>query len=277
MLLIDDVQFLQGKARTADEFFHTFNALHEGGAQIVLTADRMPAELSALAERLRERFEWGLTVALEPPDLTTRLVFLGNLVREQSESRSRPRRCARSPPGRSSNLRLLEGALTRVVALSSLTASAVTPDVRRPGPARRHSRSTIRPHARVLGQIQEAVADQLGVSRDEHPLPQPHRSRRQGPPARHVPDPRAHRPLPSRDRAAPSTAATTPPSCTPSAGSERSALEDAASLAHARGAHLRAPFEIDQYGPGRIVTERIERIEPRGRPHIHTIHSPYYS
>ena len=63
VLLIDDVQFLEGKARTADEFFHTFNALHEGGAQIVLTADRMPTELTALAERLRDRFEWGLTAA----------------------------------------------------------------------------------------------------------------------------------------------------------------------------------------------------------------------
>ena len=85
MLLIDDVQFLEGKSRTADEFFHTFNALHEGGAQLVLTADRFPSELSELAERLRDRFEWGLTAALEPPDLATRLIFLGNLARERSD------------------------------------------------------------------------------------------------------------------------------------------------------------------------------------------------
>ena len=100
VLLIDDVQFLQGKARTADEFFHTFNALYEGGAQIVLTADRVPAELSAVADRLRDRFEWGLTVPVEPPDLPTRLVFLATLAR--SPSNFHPRRCGPSPPRRPS-------------------------------------------------------------------------------------------------------------------------------------------------------------------------------
>ncbi len=199
VLLIDDVQFLQGKARTADEFFHTFNAFYEGGAQLVLTADRVPAELSALAERLRDRFEWGLTVPLEPPDLATRLVFLGNLAREQSESM--PADALRALASKtSSNLRVLKGALTRVVARSSLTASAVTPafvdsalpaDTIAPHPP-------ARPNAR---QIQEAVATKLGLSRRRHPLPQPHRSRRPGASARHVPDPRAHRPLPSGNRA----------------------------------------------------------------------------
>jgi chromosomal replication initiator protein len=165
LLLIDDVQFLQGKARTADEFFHTFNALYEGGAQLVLTADRVPAELSALAERLRDRFEWGLTVALEPPDLTTRLVFLGNLAREQSESL--PPDALRALASKaSSNLRVLKGALTRVVALSSLTASTVTPaSVDRALPA-----DTIAPHPPArpnARQIQEAVATKLGLSLDE--------------------------------------------------------------------------------------------------------------
>ena len=127
VLLIDDVQFLQGKARTADEFFHTFNALYEGGAQIVLTADRVPAELRDLAERLRDRFEWGLTVPVEPPDLATRLVFLGNLAREQTEQL--PADALRALASKTSaNLRVLKGALTRVVALSSLTASKVTPE-----------------------------------------------------------------------------------------------------------------------------------------------------
>lgn len=128
VLLIDDVQFLQGKARTSDEFFHTFNALHESGAQLVLTADRIPAELSELAERLRQRFEWGLTVSLEPPDLSTRLVFLGNLIRERSETVGAD--TLRAIASRASaNLRLLEGALTRVMALSSLTAAPVSPEV----------------------------------------------------------------------------------------------------------------------------------------------------
>ncbi|MGH2923852.1 MAG: chromosomal replication initiator protein DnaA, partial [Solirubrobacterales bacterium] len=80
VLLIDDVQFLEGKAQTAEEFFHTFNALYEGGAQLVLTADRIPSELSRLAERLRQRFEWGLIAELEPPDLSTRLIVLANLI-----------------------------------------------------------------------------------------------------------------------------------------------------------------------------------------------------
>ena len=198
VLLIDDVQFLQGKARTADEFFHTFNALYEGGAQLVLTADRVPAELSALAERLRDRFEWGLTVPVEPPDLATRLVFLGNLAREQTEPL--PPDALRALASKASaNLRVLKGALTRVVALSSLTASAVTPDsVDRalPGdaiaaPRLRSTRAAPGPGGRRR---------QARAQRRRDPLPHPHRSRRPRPPARHVPDPRAHRPLPSSDR-----------------------------------------------------------------------------
>ncbi len=82
MLLVDDVQFLEGKRHTEEEFFHTFNALYEGGSQLVLSADRIPSELSTLASRLRDRFEWGLTVAVEPPNLATRLTVLRRLVRE---------------------------------------------------------------------------------------------------------------------------------------------------------------------------------------------------
>jgi chromosomal replication initiator protein len=148
VLLIDDVQFLQGKARTADEFFHTFNALYEGGAQLVLTADRVPAELSALADRLRDRFEWGLTVPVEPPDLATRLLFLGALAREQTEQL--PPDALRALASKTSaNLRVLKGALTRVVALSSLTASDVT-----------------------LASIQSALpADEITAPPSEHPEP----------------------------------------------------------------------------------------------------------
>jgi chromosomal replication initiator protein len=165
VLLIDDVQFLQGKARTADEFFHTFNALYEGGAQLVLTADRVPAELKNLADRLRDRFEWGLTVPLEPPDLATRLVFLGNLAREQSEPL--PPDALRALASKSSaNLRLLKGALTRVVAISSLTSSAITTasvENALPAPAIEPAApSKLEPR-----QVQEAVAARLGISIDE--------------------------------------------------------------------------------------------------------------
>ena len=160
VLLIDDVQFLQGKARTADEFFHTFNALYEAGAQLVLTADRIPAELSALAARLRDRFEWGLTVALEPPDLPTRLVFLANLARERSEQVA-PEALRAIASRAISNLRLLEGALTRVLALGSLTSSAITPEA--------VDRALLGPGAPAIAakpevaQVQEAVAERLEI------------------------------------------------------------------------------------------------------------------
>jgi chromosomal replication initiator protein len=165
VLLIDDVQFLQGKARTADEFFHTFNALYEGGAQLVLTADRVPAELRDLADRLRDRFEWGLTVPLEPPDLPTRLVFLGNLAKEQAEQL--PPDALRALASKTApNLRVLKGALTRVVAISSLTASAVTTaSVENALPAE----TIAAPASKTLEarQVQEAVASRLGLSVDE--------------------------------------------------------------------------------------------------------------
>jgi chromosomal replication initiator protein len=162
VLLIDDVQFLQGKARTADEFFHTFNALYEGGAQLVLTADRVPAELKDLADRLRDRFEWGLTVPLEPPDLATRLVFLGNLAKEQSEHL--PPEALRALADKTSpNLRVLKGALTRVVAISSLTSSEVTPDSVEVAVPADTIASATGPRPDVL-QIQQAVASRVGLT-----------------------------------------------------------------------------------------------------------------
>jgi chromosomal replication initiator protein len=164
VLLIDDVQFLQGKARTADEFFHTFNALYEGGAQVVLTADRVPAELVQLADRLRDRFEWGLTVPVEPPDLATRLVFLGNLARE--ETQQLPADALRALASKTSaNLRVLKGALTRVVALSSLTASEVTADsIESAVPG--ESVPQIAFPRTDAATVQRAVSDRLGVSVD---------------------------------------------------------------------------------------------------------------
>jgi chromosomal replication initiator protein len=168
VLLIDDVQFLEGKSSTSEEFFHTFNALYESGAQLVLTADRVPAELSQLAERLRQRFEWGLTVELEPPDLSTRLIFLANLVRERSEAVG-PDAVRAIANRATTSLRLLEGALTRVLALSSLTAARVTPEVvdqalpsavvDRPDP----SSAT----AVAVEQIQAAAGERLGVTREQ--------------------------------------------------------------------------------------------------------------
>ncbi len=127
-LLIDDVQFFAGKERSQEEFFHTFNALFESKQQIILTSDRFPKEVTGLEERLKSRFGWGLTVAIEPPDLETRVAiikskaaqlfgidfpndvafFIGNRVR--------------------SNIRELEGALRRIVANSEFTGRPVTLD-----------------------------------------------------------------------------------------------------------------------------------------------------
>lgn len=126
-LLIDDIQFFAGKERSQEEFFHTFNALLEGEHQIILTCDRYPKEVSGLEERLKSRFGWGLTVAIEPPELETRVAIIkkkaelvGNHIPDDVSffiaKRFR------------SNVRELEGALNRVIANSNLTATPVTLD-----------------------------------------------------------------------------------------------------------------------------------------------------
>jgi chromosomal replication initiator protein len=164
VLLIDDVQFLEGKLRTSDEFFHTFNALYENGAQIVLTADRMPSELTELAERLRQRFEWGLAAELEPPDLSTRLLFLANAVRDRGVTSVGPDGIRAIASRAASNLRLLDGALTRVLALASLSSTPVSPEaVDRALPAEIGAE---KPTLHVE-QIQSVVASRLGVSLEQ--------------------------------------------------------------------------------------------------------------
>jgi chromosomal replication initiator protein len=128
VLLVDDVQFLEGKRHTEDEFFHTFNALYEGGSQLVLSADRIPSELSSLETRLRDRFEWGLTIAVEPPNLATRLTVLRRLVREagvDTEGDVLTELARRIDL----NVRQLHGALTRLIAHASLTARPLSPEL----------------------------------------------------------------------------------------------------------------------------------------------------
>jgi chromosomal replication initiator protein len=162
VLLVDDVQFLEGKRHTEDEFFHTFNALYEGGSQLVLSADRIPSELSSLESRLRDRFEWGLTVAVEPPNLATRLTVLRRLVREagvDTEGDVLSELARRID----ANVRQLHGALTRVIAHASLTArplsselvEAVIPKVSRGR------------EASPVEEIQERVSRAFGISRAE--------------------------------------------------------------------------------------------------------------
>ena len=127
-LLIDDVQFFAGKERSQEEFFHTFNALFESQQQIILTSDRYPKEVQGLEERLRSRFGWGLTVAIEPPDLETRVAILKSKG-QQLFGVELPNDVAFFIGKRvRSNIRELEGALRRIVAHAQFTGQLMTTD-----------------------------------------------------------------------------------------------------------------------------------------------------
>lgn len=126
-LLIDDIQFFANKDRSQEEFFHTFNALLEGGQQMILTCDRYPKEISGLEDRLKSRFGWGLTVAIEPPELETRVAIL---MKKAEEARIRlPHDAAFFIAQKiRSNVRELEGALKRVIANAHFTGHKITTD-----------------------------------------------------------------------------------------------------------------------------------------------------
>jgi len=126
-LLIDDIQFFAGKERSQEEFFHTFNALLEGESQIIMTCDRYPKEVDGLEERLTSRFGWGLTVAIEPPELETRVAILMN--KAQLSGIELPNEVAFFIAKRiRSNIREIEGALRRVIANSQFTGRPITMD-----------------------------------------------------------------------------------------------------------------------------------------------------
>jgi chromosomal replication initiator protein len=163
VLLIDDVQCLEGKPHTEEEFFHTFNALYESGSQLVLSADRIPSELSTLASRLRDRFEWGLTVPMEPPNLATRLTVLRRLVQEAGVEIADADALSELANRIDANVRLLHGGLTRVLAHASLMARPLSTELiaeviprSRPGAA-----------ATSVEEIQQRVAEGYGISRAE--------------------------------------------------------------------------------------------------------------
>jgi chromosomal replication initiator protein len=168
VLLMDDVQFLERKTKTEEEFFHTFNALHDAGGQIVLTSDRPPRDLQALEDRLRERFEAGLVADITPPDLPTRLAILRMRVHHDQIELQDDLALAIIAERIDRNIRALEGALIRVVAFSSLTGRPIT------GELAHEVLNNLYPRAssgasgrRSIGDIQAAACECFGVSSEE--------------------------------------------------------------------------------------------------------------
>jgi chromosomal replication initiator protein len=165
VLLIDDVQFFEHKERIQEEFFHTFNSLYEAGSQIVMSSDRPPRDIATLEERLRSRFEWGLITDIQPPDLETRIAILRRKVRTDGINVPDPEVLTFIASRVSTNIRELEGALTRVVAFSSLTGRAMSVELaqdvlRDVFPQGEAAEVSIR-------RIQELVSERFSLSLDE--------------------------------------------------------------------------------------------------------------
>jgi chromosomal replication initiator protein len=170
VLLVDDIQFIAGKESTQEEFFHTFNTLHGQNKQIIVSSDRPPKSLVTLEERLRSRFEWGLTADIQLPDLETRLAIL----------RSKAERLGHAVPAEildliarrvQSNIRELEGALNRIVAFADLSGLALTPQLADVALADLlHQRGDVKP-----GAVVDMVAKTFNLSVDR--LLSPDRSR----------------------------------------------------------------------------------------------------
>ena len=168
VLLMDDVQFFERKTKTEEEFFHTFNALYDGGRQIVLTSDRPPHDLQALEDRLRERFEAGLVADVKPPELPTRLAILRKRVQHDHIELADTGALQTIAERMHSNVRALEGALIRVVAFGSLTDRPLTAELAGEVLDGLYPQSSRRGRPeRTIGEIQAAACEHFGISADE--------------------------------------------------------------------------------------------------------------
>jgi chromosomal replication initiator protein len=165
VLLIDDVQFLERKTRTEEEFFHTFNVLYECGSQIVLSSDRPPADLQALEDRLRERFGAGLVADIRPPDYPTRLAILRKRAHQDRIEAADERALELIAERVTTNVRALEGALIRAVAFSSLTSRPLTSELVEEVVDGLYPCST--PRQTSIAEIKRTVCERFGISPEE--------------------------------------------------------------------------------------------------------------
>jgi chromosomal replication initiator protein len=164
VLLIDDIQFLAGKERTQEEFFHTFNALHESNRQLIISSDRPPREIPTLEDRLRSRFEWGLIADIQPPDYETRIAILRK--KAELDTIELPDEVAQYIAQRiSSNIRELEGALSRLRAHAQISRTPLSIDLAT------DVLREILPQARVrpitIPAIQRTVSEFFGIRVEE--------------------------------------------------------------------------------------------------------------
>ncbi len=164
VLLIDDIQFLAGKEQTQEEFFHTFNTLHEENKQIVISSDRPPKEIPTLEDRLRSRFEWGLITDITPPDLETRIAILRK--KAKAEGLDIPNEVMLYIANQiDSNIRELEGALIRVVAYSSLINKDINADLA--AEALKDIIPSSKPKIITIYEIQKAVGEEFQVKLED--------------------------------------------------------------------------------------------------------------
>jgi len=164
ILLIDDIQFLAGKEQTQEEFFHTFNSLHDASKQIIISSDRLPKEIPTLEDRLRSRFEWGLTTDITPPDLETRIAILRK--KAKAENLDIPNDVMVYIANQiDTNIRELEGALIRVVAYSSLVNQDMNAELA--AEALKDIIPNSKPKIISIQRIQQIVADHFGLKVEE--------------------------------------------------------------------------------------------------------------